>query len=218
MRRSVVVVLVALGGVTVTAPAKAKKEAPLSRMFCQARYVYVETYEGAINPDIARQYPADYDAAVGVQQRIERWDRYKLAYEEQQADLVFVVWKARPEGNRLPGQPTQMRPVTMPQIPGTGTGPSPGQNPRNPQGTPGQTPGDTGGPDGAGISRGGPGVAVYPPNDQLAVYQPQGDGSLAAPLWKKTEKDGLKEPRMTLFGQLADAVDDACSNATGSSH
>jgi hypothetical protein len=222
MRKTVLVVLMAMGGVVATAPAKTKKEAELSKLFCQARYVYVETYEGDLNPEIARQYPVDYDAAVGVEQRIQGWGRYKLASGQQQADLVFVVWKARPEGNRLPGQPTQMPPVSVPQMPDPGTG----QNPRNPQGAPGQNPGGMpgqnpqgmpgqnpgGGPDGVGVSHGGPGVAVYPTNDQLAVYQ-AGDESLGAQLWKKQEKDGLKEPRMTLFGELADAVDDACSDA-----
>ena len=73
-----------------------------------------------------------------------------------------------------------------------------------------------GGPDGAGVSHGGPGFALYPPNDQLAVYQPQSDESLQGALWKKSGKDGLKEPEMTLFGDWADAVDEACATPTGS--
>jgi hypothetical protein len=211
MRKSVTCALVVLGGVVGTSPAKTRKEAPLPQLFCQGHYVYVQTYEGAPDAQIARAYPGDYDAAVGVQQRIASWDRYKLVYEQQQADLVFVVWKARPQGNRLPGQPTQMPPVTAPQIPDPGTGPNPG----NPQGRPGQAPGGMGTPDGVGVSHGGPGVAAYPVNDQLAVYAPD-DASLLSPLWKKSEKDGLKTPRMTLFGDLADAVDDACANPTSS--
>lgn len=212
MRKSVFVVLLALGSIVVTAPAKTKKKSSLSQLFCQAHYVYVQTYEGSPDATLARQYPLDYDAAIGVQQRIQRWGRYALVTENQQADLVFVVWRGRPQGNRLPGQPTQMPPVRAPQIPDPGTGTGTGNNPGNPQGKPGQDPGGMGGPDGVGVSHGGQGVATYPPNDQLAVYQPQGD----APLWKKSEKDGLKEPNMTLFGQLGEAVDDACSQATGS--
>jgi hypothetical protein len=46
MRKSVLVLVLIFGGVVGTAPAKAKKEAPLSKMFCHAQYVYVETYEG----------------------------------------------------------------------------------------------------------------------------------------------------------------------------
>jgi hypothetical protein len=82
---------------------------------------------------------------------------------------------------------------------------------------PGQDPEGMGGPDGVGVSHGGQGVATYPPNDELAVYQPQSDESLQSSLWKKSEKDGLKDPNMTLFGDFADAVDEACVNTTGKS-
>jgi hypothetical protein len=217
MRKSVFVVVLTLASVVVTAPAKTKKKAGLPQMFCQARYIFVQTYEGAPDPEIAHQYPGDYDAAVGVQQRVQKWDRYVLVTEKQQADLVLVVWRERPEGSRLPGQPTQMPPVRMPQMPDPGTGTGTGQNPGNPLVRRGLYRGGLGGPDGTGVSHGGSGVGAYPPNDQLAVYQAQSDESLQTPLWKKSEKDGLKEPNMTLFGQLADAVDGGCSQATGSS-
>jgi len=220
MRKSVLMLLLVLGGVVATAPAKAKKEAPLSKLFCHAQYVYVETYEG--DPDnVARAYPDDYHAAIGVEQRLQRWGRYQLVYEPQQADLIWVVWKQRKGGNRWPGQPPQTPPVTMPRNPGQN--PDPGQNPGQNPGAPGQypggqNPGDVGGPDGVGVSRGGPGVgAVLPVNDQLAIYMPQSDESLQSALWKKSEKDGLSEPEMTLFRQIADAVDDACSATTDGS-
>jgi len=121
--------------------------------------------------------PDDYKAAVGVQQRIEKWGRYTLVYQPQQADLVWVVWKERKGGNRLPGQPTQMPPVTMPQPSDPGTGPNPG-GPGQPgaPGSPRQNPGGIGGPDGVGTSNGGRGVGmVWPVNDQLAVYMPEND-------------------------------------------
>ncbi|MGC2617447.1 MAG: hypothetical protein WA414_00310, partial [Acidobacteriaceae bacterium] len=121
MRKSVFVVVLTLATVVVTAPAKTKKKASLSQLLCQARYVSVETFEGAPDANLARQYPLDYDAAVGVQQRIQKWGRYTLVNENQQADLVLVVWRARPQGNRLPG-PTQMPPVRGPQIPDPGAG------------------------------------------------------------------------------------------------
>lgn len=203
-----------------TAPAKAKKEAPLPKLFCHAQYVYVTTWEG--DPDtIARVYPDDYKAAVGVEQRLQKWGRYKLAYEQQQADLVWVVWKERKGGSRLPGQPTQMPPVGMPQ-PGSGTGPGqppmgPGQTPGRP-GAPGQNPGGIDGPDGVGTANGGAGVgAVWPVNDQLAVFMSQSDESLDAPIWKKSEKDGLSEPDMPLVGKIANAIDDGCSDSTNGS-
>lgn len=224
MRNATLLAVLVLAGVVGTAPAKAKKEAQLSKLFCHAQYVYVQTYEGDPDAQVAREYPADYNAAVGVEQRLKRWGRYTLVYEQQQADLVWVVWKERKGGNRLPGQPSQMPPMSMPQPPGPGTGPAtspggPGQNPgRSPGGgTPGQNSGGIG-PDGVGTSNGGPGVGmVWPVNDQLAVYMPQDDESLQSSLWKKSEKDGLSEPDMPLFGKIADAVDDACSNSTSGS-
>jgi hypothetical protein len=214
MRSAVLLGVLVLGGVVGTAPAKTKKEAPLSQLFCHAQYVYVETYEGDPDSQAAREYPDDYNAALGVQQRLQKWGRYRLVYEEQQADLVWVVWKQRKGGNRLPGQPTQMPPMSMPPGPGTGPNPGgPGQNPGAPGG-PRQNPGGVG-PDGVGTSNGGPEVGmVWPVSDQLAVYMPQSDMNQQSPIWKKSEKDGLSEPDMPLFGKIADAVDDACSNST----
>jgi len=211
MRKSAVAMMLALGSVVLTAPAKTKKPVGLSQLFCHAQSVFVDTYEGAPDSRLQQMYPLDYDAAVGVQQRIEKWGRYKAVYEEDQADLVFVVWRARPEGNRLPGQPTQMPPMRPPQSQDPGMGPGTGQNP---QSAPGQNPGESGG-DAAAQTR--PAMADYPWRDELAVYQPRNAEDMISPLWKKQDKDGLKDPRMTLFGDLADAVDDACSTATGSS-
>jgi len=211
MRRSVVLVAVVLGSVVMTAPAKTKKPVGLSQLFCHAQFVFADTYEGAPDARLQQMYPLDYDAAVGVQQLIERWNRYKVVYEEDQADLVFMVWRARPEGNRLPGEPTQMPPMRPPQTQDPGMGPGAGQNP---QGAPGRNPGMGPGGDAAAQTR--PAIADYPWKDELAVYQPQNAESMVSPLWKKQDKDGLKAPNMTLFGGLADAVDDACANAPGS--
>jgi hypothetical protein len=214
MRKSVLMLALVMGGVVGTAPAKTKKEAPLSQLFCHAQYIYVQTYEGdPLNPEVAWE---DRDAATAVQQWLERWGRYTLVYQPQQADLVWVVWKERKGGNRLPGQPMGVPPVGEPQTTDPGTG-------RSPTGRPGQPPGQnnpagSGGPDGVGTSNGGPGVGVvWPVHDQLAVYMPQNDESLDAPIWKKSEKDGLSELDMPLFGKIADAVDDACSTAVRSS-
>lgn len=219
MRRSVLLLVLFLGGVVGIAPAKAKKEPPLSKLFCNARYVYVTTYEGdALNPDVARE---DYDAATAVQQRIQKWGRYMLVDQQQHADLVFVVWAQRKGGNRLPGQPTGLPPIggnpqtTDPGI-GRSTAGTLGQNPGQQPGAPGQNPGINDGPDGVSAGRSGNGVPlgaeIVPPDDLLAVYMPPGDESLSAPIWKKSEKGGL-EPPMHLFAQLADAVDDGCSDS-----
>jgi len=215
MRSSILLaVLLLVAGMVEIAPAKAKKQAELSKLFCQARYVSVLTYEGDTTPDVAQAYPGDYDAAIGVAQRLQRWGRYTVVYAPQPADLVFVVWKERKGGNRLPGQPAQVPPISCPPVQDPGTGQMPG-GPGQPQG---RNPGGIDGPDGVDVSRGGPGIGgVLPVNDQLAVYLPEADESLSTALWKHSQKDGLKEPDMPLFSKLADAVDDACSDSGGSS-
>lgn len=213
MRKGVLLAAVVLGGMAATAPAKTKKEAVIPKLFCNAQYVTVQTYEGDPDAWLARQYPSDYDAAIGVQNRIEHWGRYHMVYSPgaQSVDLIFVVWKERKTGNRLPGQPTEMPPMGGPREPGSG---GPGQNPGQPQ-RPGQGPGVDDGPGDVGVSHGGgPGIGgVFPVDDQLAVYTSFGDQNTSAPLWRYSLKDGLKEPNMPLFRKFADAVDDACSDS-----
>ena len=85
MRNGVLLVVLVLGGVAATAPAKTKKEEVIPKLFCNAQYVSVQTYEGDPGPYLAREYPSDYDAAVGVQNRIEKWGRYRVLYESDQA-------------------------------------------------------------------------------------------------------------------------------------
>lgn len=215
MRNGVLLVVLVLGGVAATAPAKTKKEEVIPRLFCNAQFVSVQTYEGAPDVYLARQYPSDYDAAIGVQNRIDHWGRYRVIYppSTQSADLVFVVWKERKTGNRLPGQPTEMPPVGGPGEPGSGPA-GPGQNPGQP-GQPqrrGQLPGVDDGPGDIGVGAAGVG-GVFPVDDQLAVYMSFGDQNTSAPLWKHSLKDGLREPDMPLFRKFADAVDDACSDS-----
>jgi hypothetical protein len=201
-----------------TAPAKTKKEEVIPKLFCNAQYVMVQTWEGAPDAYLAREYPSDYDAAVGVQNRIESWGRYRVLYASstQPVDLIFVVWKERKTGSRLPGQPTEMPPESGPREPGSGTGgagQTPGQ-PGQPQ-RPGQIPGVDDGPGDVGVSHGGgPGIGgVFPVDDELAVYTSFDGQNMSAPLWKHSLKDGLKEPNMPLFRKFADAVDDACSDS-----
>jgi hypothetical protein len=212
MRNSVLLLLLFLSGMMSTAPAKSKKEAPLPRLFCNAQYVSVTTWEGEPDAYLSREYPSDYNAAMGVQNRIEKWGRYHVVYETNPpVDLVFLVWKERKEGNRYPGQPTEMPPPSGPRQPGNSPG-APGQNPQQP-GQPGEGPGVWNAPGSAGAQQGRSGVGgMYPLDDQLSVYMSVEDVNQGSPIWRRSEKDGLKEPNMLLFKELADAVDDACSN------
>ncbi len=216
MRNSVVLAVLVLMAIIGTAPAKTKKKAPVPKVFCNATLVSVQTYEGDPTGWIQRDYPLDSNAAIGVENRLKQWGRYTVVYPPQPADLVFVVWKERAVGNRLPGQPSEMPPMGGPRGPESGPGGA-GQNPGQPgQPTrPGQSPGIDDGPGDIGIAHGGAqGVGgVFPADDQLAVYMSLGDGNMSTALWKHSEKDGLKEPKMPLFSELADAVDDACSDS-----
>lgn len=107
----------------------------IPKLLCNAQYVSVQTYEGAPDVYLASEYPSDYDAAIGVQNRLQKWGRYTLIDppSTQSVDLVFVVWKERKTGNRLPGQPTEMPPTPGPRDPTVGTeSGGPGQNPGQP--------------------------------------------------------------------------------------
>jgi len=219
MRNGVVLAAVALSGIAMTAPAKTKKEEVIPKLFCNARYVSVTTDEGDPDAYLAREYPSDYHAAVGVQDRIEQWGRYRVIYPPsvQAVDLIFVVWKERKSGNRIPGQPTEMPPMGGPREPGSGPA-GPGQNPGQPgegQAGPGQGPGVGNGPGDVGATRAGErGIGgIFPADDQLAVYTLFDNQSPSAPLWKHSLKDGLRQPDMPLFRKFADAVDDACSDS-----
>src|ERR1035438_1572932 len=93
MRKSALVGLLVLGGMVGTAPAKAKKDPPVSKLFCQARYVYVETADGdGLNPNVL---PEDRDAADALQQHLQDWKRYVLVIRRDEADLVWVVRTGR---------------------------------------------------------------------------------------------------------------------------
>lgn len=58
-----------------------------------ATYVMVTTYSGDIfSPEVP---PEDRHAVQNVQDRIEKWGRYKLVYNPKEADLILVVRTGR---------------------------------------------------------------------------------------------------------------------------
>lgn len=217
MTRSQVVALLLVGGLAVPVYAKKKREAPLSQIFCQAQFVYVETYDGDItNPYIL---PADRDAATGLEDRLQDWKRYKLVLSRNEADLVFVVRTGRAAGaiNNYP-YPTQnpTMPGASPQM-RVPIGGSPGQNPGGGPGNGGSGSGGPGmGPDEQGglSPANGRGGEVGPPDDWMAIYMKPGNASLHAPIWEHSQKDGLQGP-MPLFQKVRDAVETECAAAPG---
>jgi len=229
MTRSGVAVLLLVGGMAVPGYAKKKKDAPLPQLFCSAQFVYVQTFDG----DVTNPYllPSDRNAANALYDRLQEWKRYKLVMNRNEADLVFVVRTGRVAS----GLTNSPYPAPVPNVPGAdstvrvpigGAPGAPGQNPGS-----GPYPGGTGGAGNGGPGSGGPGMGpgadgqdgtgmspingrgmggeVGPPNDLLAIYTTPGDESQHAPLWQKSQKDGLKGP-MPLFQQIRDAVEQGC--------
>ena len=75
---------------------KSEKHSDLPAVFSNARYVYVQAEDG----DIMRPglYPEDRDAISDVQQGIRDWNRYAVAVNREDADLIFIVRKGRIAG------------------------------------------------------------------------------------------------------------------------
>ncbi len=200
MKNSVVLLVVMLSGVVGTAPAKTKKDPVVPKLFCQARFVYVETADGnVLDPNVVA---ADRDVASALEEHLQEWKRYTLVVRRDEADLVWVVRTGRLAGVGVDtGHPTDSR-VTA-RV-GEGSGPTGSPNP----GTNGQDPGDV------GSGRSMPGAVsaeVGDPNDLLTVFEGAGDGgTLHTWLWKKSEAGGLVNAGMPLFQQVRNAVDAAC--------
>ena len=100
---------------------KPKKHSDLPAVFSNARYVYVQAEDG----DIMRPglYPEDRDAISDVQQGIRDWNRYAVAINREDADLIFIVRKGPHRGG--PGQSRVSG--GSPRQPGA---PVPGSDPR----------------------------------------------------------------------------------------
>lgn len=215
MRKSVLLLVLILGGEVGIAPAKAKKEPPLSKLFCQAHYVYVETADG----DVAdpRVLPADREAAGALQEHLQDWKRYTVVERPADADLIWVVRTGRiADAGVAAGFPVGNSDVTArigggPGSAGNGPGPSPGGTPN--LGTNGQDPADSGRAAGEGPA-GTQAKQTGDPNDLLTVLMGPGEGAPQHTwLWRKAEKDGLLDPNMSLFQQIRSAVDGQCTDA-----
>ncbi|HEY1502551.1 MAG TPA: hypothetical protein VGF88_23445 [Acidobacteriaceae bacterium] len=210
MKHPWLVLPLVLGGVVGTSPAKAKKDAPVSQLFCHARFVYVETAEGdVLNPNVMNE---DRDAATDLQQRLEEWKRYTLVIRRSDADLVFVVRTGRLAETGVTASTSR---DPNPGISGrVGSGPggadqSPGAGGTPNLGTNGQDPADSAGAAGRN-GRLGVGGEVGDPDDTLWIYQGPGEGpALHSWLWRRSESGGLQNP-MPLFQQVRRAVDTGC--------
>jgi len=72
---------------------KAEDKNAISAVVRNATYVMVTTYSGDIfSPDVT---PDDRHAVQNVQDKIQKWGRYKLVYNRGEADLILVVRTGR---------------------------------------------------------------------------------------------------------------------------
>jgi hypothetical protein len=163
------------------------KKPDVPAVFQNARYVYVEAEDGdLLKPGL---YPEDRQAISDVQDSIRAWNRYAIAINRDEADLVIVVRKGRLAGAQLHGG-----------ISG-GTRTQPGQ-PANPD--------SNGGPiiQGGRSAEVGAGGEVGPDVDILRIYI-QNDGKLTGTVWAREQDGGLDAPAVPLMAQLKAAVEHA---------
>ncbi len=167
------------------------KKPSVPAIFGQAKYVYVEAVDGQeFDPNL---YPEDRMAIADVRDALQKWQRYTLTTERDQAELVIVVRRGRAAAAEV---------GVRPPVAGRG------------QVGAGQVGGDqttAGGPIRAPM--GGPGIEVGgeagPPDDLFEVCLVNSGGGKGSPLWERTMADGLSGPRVMLFEQFREAVDKA---------
>ena len=201
-------VIVLSAAMVTTASAKKKKDADISKIFCQAQYAYVETIDGDVmNP---RVLPVDRDAANQLMNNLQDWKRYILVYQPNEANLVFVVRTGRlasAQGNVGVGGTIPSGRVQVGRNPNAG--PQDPQSSQYPQGA--QDPSQAGEYP-AGRSYGA-GAEAGPPDDLLQVFT---SGDVAnnnhTMLWERTQADGLQGSQ-PLFEHLRDAVEKSCQDS-----
>jgi hypothetical protein len=95
MRNIVATVLI---GLAISAAAWAVTTPEMPRIFANARYVYVTSYDGGqFNPEI---FPEDRAAIGHVQDAIQKWGKLIVVYRPQEADVIVAV-QSRPSEDVL---------------------------------------------------------------------------------------------------------------------
>ncbi len=93
-RRAPFALAIVLASMLAVATGKPK----LPEVITHARYVLVTTMDGGTGS--ARMFPDDRQALVDVQDAVQKWGQYKLAYQREDADLIFLVRKGRKQETR----------------------------------------------------------------------------------------------------------------------
>ena len=191
MYRILVSLLLASATLNVLAQSSTQEPKPnLPKIFDTARYVYVEAESGdRTSRDLTTE---DRQAIDNVENHLKAWGRYAMTLSREHADLILRVHKSR-VGNNIPvvvgGGPRQ---------PGSRS-PFP-SDPSNPSGSSG--PAQNGAP---GLS-----TEAGSPDDELSVYISGGSASsLSGLIWNDSQKNGLNMPRLPLFQELKQDVEEA---------
>lgn len=92
MKKSVkkaIFAMVLLGLALSTAVALAENAPEMPRIFSNARFVYVTSYDGGqFNPNLL---PEDREAIARVQDAIQKWGKLTVVYRPQDADIILAV-------------------------------------------------------------------------------------------------------------------------------
>jgi hypothetical protein len=183
--------LLASAGLGVFAQSSTQDPKPnLPKIFDTAQYVCVEAESGErTSRDLTTE---DRQAVYNVEKQLKAWGRYNLTLSCEHADLVVRVHKSRVGSNNIPvvvsGGPRQ---------PGSRS-PFP-SDPSNPSGS-------------SSPAQNGPGLGTEAgsPDDELSVYISSGSSSSpGVPVWHDSSKNGLNTPRLPLFQELKQDVEEA---------
>ena len=188
MRRVFLSLLLASATLSLLAQSSTRDPKPdLPKVFDTARYVYVDAESGdRTSHDVTAE---DRQAIYNVEKQLRSWNRYTLTLSREHADLILRVHKSRAGNNNLP--------VVVPGHPR-----QPGRAPRDPS-DPSDPTNPQNGPPGLGTE-------VGSPDDELSVYIPAGSASsMTGPIWHDDIRNGLNAPRLPLFQELKQDVEDA---------
>jgi hypothetical protein len=168
----------AAAALAIPAVAQKKSKDEVSESITNAKYVYVEAYDGPEwNPRLTGE---DRKAIADVERAVRSWGRYQLVLRRSDAEVVLQVRKGRIADARVGGGVSVEQVPTHVEFPPTTT-------------TQTTTHGDAG-------------AEVGPPDDLLFVYIVGAGGDLNARLWQRTQKDGLNAPDLKLFQRFKDDV------------
>jgi hypothetical protein len=184
MRRTYLSLMLVLASLSGVAQNSTQQKTDLPKVFDTARYVYVEAESG--DPSSHDLTTEDRQAIYNVEKQLKAWGRYTLTLSREHADLVLRVHKSHAGNSNIP--------VVVPSGPRL-----PGRAPRDPS-DPSNSPG--GSP--------GLGTEISSPDDELSVYIPAGSASsMTGPIWNDSRRNGLNAPRLPLFQELKQDVEDA---------